>query len=42
MFFKFLNHNKSNGDDLNNWKFDELVKIIEIYKQMVNGEIDEN
>lgn len=42
MFFKFLNHNKDEGDDLNNWQFSELSKIIEIYKKMVNGEIDEN
>ena len=42
MFFKFLKHNKDNGDDLESWKFKELQTIIEIYKRMVNGEIDEN
>ena len=38
MFNKFLRNNSTIGCELSEWRYEELVKAVECYKRMVDGE----
>ena len=41
-FIKFLAFKKDQGENLENWTFEELTEIIRIYKLMIEDEFGEN